>query len=128
MNPRDSTWTQTAQKRAIGHGARQEPSVDVSARQGVDGFTTNLVKVKIVCKECGILDRLQLPVWLAATSALRGCVHDAIPDSHQKLKKLLGDRRTGFNVYSTTCCYELAEVEYEKSSKECEGLIKVEIF
>ncbi|CAD7975730.1 unnamed protein product [Amoebophrya sp. A25] len=83
------------------------------------------VTLTVCCSKCGQLDKLTMNAWTAASNFLQGRCHEALPDSHSKLRGLLSARSNGFNSYSRTLCCELADVEY--ATAECEGVIAVSL-
>eukprot|EP00392_Amoebophrya_sp_AT5.2_P011633 g11712.t1 len=83
------------------------------------------VQVTVCCSNCGQLDAISLGAWQASSNFFVGKCHNAIPDTHASIRNLLEERNSGYNVYEDTYCYELAEVQYKKSSKTCKGLIRV---
>ncbi|CAD7960894.1 unnamed protein product [Amoebophrya sp. A120] len=84
------------------------------------------VAIRVTCQKCGELEQVKLGAWEAASNFMIGKCHNAIPDSHAKMRNLLDTRLCGYNTYNDTRCEELAAVDYGKAKKGCKGLINVE--
>lgn len=80
---------------------------------------------RIHCDECGPVDVLSLPYWSSVGNALIGNVHNAVPDSHKKLREQLQQKQTGWNSYSEMYCGEAADLDYERCTEGCEGVLRV---
>jgi len=104
------------------------PSTIIVVPRVVRKKSIKMVKVHVKCLKCGDIDTLQMGALHAAGSFFMGKVHTAIPDSHSELRKLMEERKSGWNTYSDTLCKEVAERGYKPCNMSCDGLMKVSLF
>jgi len=83
--------------------------------------------VNFHCANCGTLGLAQLPMMQAATTAVRGRVHDAVPDQFLAVKALMEERQTGWNTYDFTYCHEIYSRGWARCKHGCQGLLTVQL-